>query len=114
MSHSSPTASVKRSPTRSWAGKTATPWFLSGRCRPGISSSSPPPDFLPLTDRVAEGHAHHRARLTVRAPLEDGADEALDAESGVLPREMETCAYCVRTATLVELCEMPSASLKRR
>ena len=52
----------------------------------GTSREPPsPPNLLALLDRFSERRLHHRARDRVSAHLEDGPDEALDTEPGVLP-----------------------------
>ena len=72
-------ASTTRSPTRSCNGSRARV-VKRGVRRPAGAS-----DLLSLLDRVPQRLLHHRTRDRMSAPLRDRADEALDAEPGVLP-----------------------------
>src|SRR5712692_678289 len=44
-----------------------------------------PPCLTPLTHRALQGRLRRRPRLVVPTRLKDRADQALDAEPGVLP-----------------------------
>src|SRR2546428_10858620 len=47
------------------------------------AGSVPGAQLLSLPDRISQRRLHHRARHLVSAHLEDGADEALDAQPRV-------------------------------